>query len=80
MMSSYCQTPVQSDSTVQVSRTNRTNNPHQNLPEGSVLQTWYLALRLNSQNEDQVASAMDGNPPSVGWSPTLPSKGWLPTT
>ena len=27
-----------------------TTNPHQNLPEGSVLQTWYLAHRLNSQN------------------------------
>ena len=25
-------------------------NPHQNLPKGSVLQTWYLAHRLNLQN------------------------------
>ena len=29
--------------------TTTSNNPHQNLPEGSVLQTEYLAHRLNSQ-------------------------------
>ena len=30
--------------------TTTSNSPHQNLPEGSVLQTWYFAHRLNSQN------------------------------
>ena len=39
-------------------------NPHQNLPEGSVQQTLYLALRINSQNEDQVTTVMDGHPSS----------------
>ena len=37
-----------------------------NLPEGSVLQTWNLAPRLNSQNQDQVTTGMDGQPPSQG--------------
>ena len=30
--------------------TTTSNNPHQNLPEGSVIQAWNLGLRLNSQN------------------------------
>ena len=69
----FCQTPVQSDSPLQVRRTRSwlcfppvtttTNNPHQNLPE-NVLQTWKLATRLNSQNYDQVRCH--------GWSTTIP--------
>ena len=43
----------------------------QNLPEGIVLQAWNLASRLNSQNQDQVTTVMDGQ---------LPSPGWLPVT
>ena len=31
-------------------RHNNKNNPHQNLPQGSILKTWNLAHRLNSQN------------------------------
>ena len=94
-LTNYCQTPVQSDSTVQVSRTRSllcfppvtrtSNNPHQNLPAGSVLQTWNLAPRLNSQNQDQVMCyrwsvtilrmvtnhSKDGHQPFQGWSPTI---------
>ena len=40
-------------------------------PEGGVLQTLNLILRLTSQNQHQVATAMDGHLPSSGWSPTL---------
>ena len=36
----------------------------QNLPEGSVLQTWNFAIRLSSQNKCQVRPAMDGHPPN----------------
>ena len=42
----------------------------QNPTEGSVLQTWYLALGLNSQNQNQLKCRMvspllqDGHPPS----------------
>ena len=39
--------------------------------EGSILQTRNLALRLNSQNYDQVTTAMNGHLPSPGWSPTI---------
>ena len=42
-----------------------------NLPEGIVLQTWNLASRLNSQNQDQVTTVRDGQSPSPGWSPTI---------
>ena len=51
-MLDFCKTPVQSDSTVEFSLTRTTKNyPHQNLPEGnSILHTWNLATRLNSQN------------------------------
>ena len=38
-----------------------------------MLQTRNLALRLNSQNYDQVTTVMDGHLPSLGWSPTNPS-------
>ena len=41
-------------------------------PEGSVLQTWNLALRLNSQNKSQMTTSMDGHLPSLGGSPTNP--------
>ena len=34
----------------------------QNLPEGSVSQTWNFALRLYSQKKDQVIIAVDGQP------------------
>ena len=46
-------------------------------PGGSVLQTWNLEPRLNSQNQDQVTTAMDGlvrqdpQPPFKGWSPNI---------
>ena len=30
--------------------TTTSNNPHQNLPEVSVQQIWYLAHQMNSQN------------------------------
>ena len=33
-------------------------------PKGSVLQTWNLALRFNSQNERQIKTSMDGHLPS----------------
>ena len=67
---------LSNSSTVQVSRTrtwlcfppSQQKYPHQNLPEGSTLQTWNLALRLNSQ----VTTAMDGHLLSLGWSPTNP--------
>ena len=49
--------------------TTRTN-PHQNLPEESVLQTWYLAHRLKSQNKHQGRTTKDGHLPYLGWSPT----------
>ena len=44
-------------------------------PEESVLQTWNLALRLNTQNGHQVSTAItyhsyDGHPPTKGWSTT----------
>ena len=39
----------------------------QNLPEGRVLQTWNLAHRLNSQNQDQATTAIDGQPPSYAF-------------
>ena len=39
-------------------------------PEGSMLQTLNLALRLISQNYDQVTTARNGHLPSFGWSPT----------
>ena len=42
------------------------------LAEGSVLKTENLALRLNSQNYQQVTTAMDGHPPSLGGSPAVP--------
>ena len=32
-------------------------------PEGTVLQTWNSALKLNSQNEVQVTTSMDGHLP-----------------
>ena len=48
----------------------------QNLPKGSVQQTWNLAPRLISQNQDKMTSAMDGQPPSQGWSTTNP---WMVT-
>ena len=51
--------------------------PHQNLPKGSDIQSWNLALRLNSQNESQMTTFMDGHLPSQGWSP--PTQGWSPT-
>jgi len=44
-------------------------------PEESVVQTWNLAIRFNSQNESQVSTWMvtyhpyDGHPPTQGWSP-----------
>ena len=37
-------------------------NPHQNLPERSVLQTWNLEHRLNSQNQDLTHPPCDGHP------------------
>ena len=36
------------------------------------IQTWNLALRLNSQNQLQVTTAIDGHLPSLGWSLTIP--------
>ena len=61
----------------------------QNIPEGSVLQTWNfapegsllqtlnLAPRHNSQNEDWVPTAMDDQLPSYHHQDgTPPSKGW----
>ena len=41
-------------------------------PEESVVQTWNLALRFNSQNKSQVSTSMDGHLPSLGWSHTIP--------
>ena len=41
-------------------------------PEGSMLQTRNLALRLISQNYDQVTTAGNGHLPSLRWSPTNP--------
>ena len=38
--------------------------------EGCVLQTWNMLLRLDSENESQVITAMDGPLPSPGWSPS----------
>ena len=59
----------------------------------SVLWTGYLALGLNLQNEDQVTPAINGPPPSQGWSPNIQimvphfsmvghanSNGWPPIT
>ena len=39
-------------------------------PEGSIMQTRNLALRLNSQNKDQVTTARNGHLSSRVWSPT----------
>ena len=41
-------------------------------PEGSVLKTGNLALRLNSQNLHQATTFMDGHLPSQEWLPTNP--------
>ena len=41
-------------------------------PEGSVVQTWNLALKFNSQNESQVSTSMDGHLPSLGGPPANP--------
>ena len=50
------------------------NQPNNGHPlEGSMLQTRNLVLRLNSQNQDQVTTVMDGHLPSLGWSATNPS-------
>ena len=43
---------------------------HGHPPEGSVLQTWDLALKFDSQNKRQVSTSMDGPLPTQGWSPT----------
>ena len=43
----------------------------QNIPEGNVLQAWNFASTLNSQNQDQATTVMDGQSPSPGWSPTI---------
>ena len=66
-------------------------NPHQNLPEGSELQTGNLEQRLTSQNYDLTHHLWYSHPPSQGWSPTIsrmvnhnfkdshhPSQGWEP--
>ena len=51
----------------------------QNPPEGSVQQTYDLALGLNSQSQNQVKCRkvsphlQDGHQPSKGWSPTIPN-------
>ena len=53
--------------------TNQPQDGHQQ--EGSVLQTSNLALRLNSQNQIQLTTAMDGQLSmlsSLGWSATNP--------
>ena len=76
----------------QLRTTKNKKYPHQNIPEDSVQQTWNFELRLNSQNSDQVTTAMDGHPPSPWWSPTISrmvtqhlkygnqnSKGWSPS-
>ena len=39
----------------------------------NLLQTLNLALRLQSQNQHQVTTAMDGHLPCLGWSPTNPT-------
>ena len=52
------------------SRVTTTANPHQNLPEGSVLQTRNLALILSSQCYSKVTTSMDGHLSSLGWSTT----------
>ena len=50
----------------------RTGSPTiQNLQTGHLLRTWNLAPRLNSQNQDQVTTAVDGQPTFPGWSPTI---------
>ena len=41
-------------------------------PEGGMQQTCNLALRLNSQDLDQVTTARNGHPSPQGWSPTNP--------
>ena len=40
--------------------------------EGSVVQTWNLALKFSLQNESQVSTSMAGHLPSLGWSTTIP--------
>ena len=80
----HCRTPVlgpglEFDFVFPPSRqlTTTRNNPHQNLPEGSVLRTWYLALRLNSLFKDQVTTVMDGHPPfQDGLPPYHPEDGY----
>ena len=47
-------------------------------PEGSVVQTWNLALKFNSQNKSQVSTSMDGHLLSLGWSHTQPKDGHPP--
>ena len=42
------------------------------LPEGSVLNTGILAIRLNLPKKHQVTPVMDGHPPSLGGSPANP--------
>ena len=86
--SSFCQTPVQSDSTAQVSqtiswlcfppvttttRTRTRRTPHQNPPEGSVLLHYRLAIwhKDLTHKIKTMWSAMDGQPPSRGWSSTI---------
>ena len=50
-----------------------THQPKDGLPpEGSMLQNRNLALRLNSQDKDQVQTARNVHLPSLGWSPTNP--------
>ena len=41
-------------------------------PLRSILQTRNSALRLNSQNKDQVTTARNGHLSSRGWSPSNP--------
>ena len=50
----------------------KNKNPHQNLPNLSVLKTWNLEHRLNLQYEDLTHNPQDGQPPSQGWSPNIP--------
>ena len=45
-------------------------------PANPMMVTHKKALRLNSQNLDQVTTAMDGHLPFLGWSPANP---WMVT-
>ena len=60
-------------------------------PKESVLKTWNLAVRHNSQNDHKVTTAMNGHLPSPGWSHSIlrmvtqhkeydhqPSRRWSP--